>query len=102
MSETCPKCGLPKDICACEIIAKEQTKIMIKLEKKRFGKFMTVISGIDTKQIDLKEIVKKMKTELACGGTIKNNTLELQGDHRKKAKEILVKLGFAPETIEVS
>jgi translation initiation factor 1 len=102
MSEICPKCGLPKDICACEIIAKEQTKITIKLEKKRFGKLMTMISGIDTKQIDLKEIAKKMKSELACGGTVKNNTIELQGDHTKKAKEILIRFGFPPEMIETS
>jgi len=37
---------------------------------------------------------------VACGGTVKNNIIELQGDHRKKVKEELVKLGFPEENIE--
>ncbi|MEJ2267945.1 MAG: stress response translation initiation inhibitor YciH, partial [Nanoarchaeota archaeon] len=37
--------------------------------------------------------------ELACGGTYKGNSIELQGDHRNKIKEILVKLGFDEESI---
>ena len=38
MPEICPNCGLPKDICSCEIIAREEEKIKISVEKKRYGK----------------------------------------------------------------
>lgn len=97
----CSKCGLPKELCICETIAKEQQKILITLVQKRFGKSMTVIRGIDANSIDVKALLKKLKTKLACGGTYKNNELELQGDHRKKIKKILLEEGFSEETIEV-
>ena len=98
--EVCPKCGLPTEACVCENIAKTKQKIKIGTVKKRYGKIATVITGIDTKEIDLKHIAKELKSEFACGGTIKNDEIELQGDHSRKVKEVLVKLGFLAETIE--
>ena len=52
------------------------------------------------KDIDIKNISKELKHELACGGTIKNNIIELQGDHKGKIKPILMDLGFPEESIE--
>jgi len=45
---------------------------------------------------------KKLKSQLACGGTAKEGRIELQGDHKNRIKDMLVKMGFSPETIEVS
>ena len=101
MSEICPRCGLPKPLCVCETIAKESQKITVKIEKKKFGKKYTVIEGIDTSEINLKDLMKQLKSELACGGTLKNNLVELQGDHKQKVKKKLINLGFSPETIEI-
>lgn len=97
----CEKCGLPKDLCVCESIAKERQKIIIGLEKKKFNKYYTVISGIDPKEIDIDQVAKKLKSKFACGGTVKDNKIELQGDHKTKAKDVMIELGFAPETIIV-
>ncbi len=99
MSEMCPKCGLPKDLCVCETIAKEEQKIEVRLVKRKFGKFITTISGINDKSIDLKELAKKLKSKLACGGTTKGGVIELQGNHANKVKQILVDLGFPQSTI---
>jgi len=96
--DICPKCGLPKQACICEEIAKSEQRITIKTEKRRFGKLTTVVSGFD-KDVDIKDLAKKLKTELACGGTVKQGTIELQGDHRKKIKQTLAKLGFKEEQI---
>ena len=101
MSEICSTCGLPKELCVCETISKESQLITVRAEKKKFNKVYTVISGIDSKEIDLKELAKKLKNIFACGGTVKEGVVELQGDHRKRAKEALVKLGFPPTTIDV-
>lgn len=101
MPEICAQCGLPKELCVCEMIAKEDQMIVVRSEKKKFGKVNTVIAGIDPKQIDLKELGKKLKNNFACGGTTKDGKIELQGDHKQKVKEFLVKSGFAPETIAV-
>lgn len=101
MSEICTICGLPKELCVCETIAKENVKIEISTIKKKFGKKYTVISGITDKDINLKDITKKLKNFFACGGTTKDGIIELQGEHKQKVKDELVKMGFSPETIEM-
>jgi translation initiation factor 1 len=101
MTEICPNCGLPKDICTCETIAKEEEKIKVSSTKKRFGKRVTIIEGM-SRDVDSKGILKELKTKLACGGTMKKGVIELQGDHRRKIREMLVKLGFPGDKIEVS
>ena len=62
---------------------------------------MTIIEGIDPKTIDVKKLTKFLKSKLACGGTFKNNKIELQGDYRKKIKALLVQYGFNEEQIEI-
>jgi len=96
--DICPKCGLPLQACVCEEIAKTEQRIQIRTEKKRFGKLVTIISGIQG--MDLKTIAKGLKHELACGGTVKDNEVELQGNHKKNVKRALIKLGFPEESME--
>ena len=101
MSEICATCGLPQELCVCETIAKETQKIIVKLVKKKFGKIYTVVQGIDSKEIDLKDLAKKLKSKFACGGTAKEGNIELQGDHKYKVREFLVQLGFTKESVLV-
>jgi translation initiation factor 1 len=99
MSNICPKCGLPKEICVCEDIAREQQKITIVVDKRRYGKMMTIVDGIDPHELDLDSLISDLKSICACGGTIKDGKIELQGDHRTKVKQSLEKMGF---TVDVS
>ena len=101
MSEVCPMCGLVKELCVCETIAKESQKILVYIEKKKFNKNYTIVEGVDGKEIDLKDLAKKLKSELACGGTMKGGKIELQGEHKQKTREILLRYGFSPNSIEV-
>jgi translation initiation factor 1 len=101
MSSICTTCGLPQELCVCEQIARESQKIMVKLDKKKFGKTYTIISGINEHEVDIKDLSKKLKNKFACGGTAKEGKIELQGDHRKNAKDELVRQGFLADTIEV-
>jgi translation initiation factor 1 len=101
MSEICEKCGLPKQLCVCETIAKEDQEIIIKQEKKKFGKIVTLIQGMDPKEIDLKDLGKRLKSKFACGGTVKKGTIELQGDHVEGIKSELTKLGFKESSIKI-
>lgn len=93
-----PKTGLPIEAIAWEDLAKSEQKIKVTTETRRYGKKITLVSGFD-KSIDIKGVAKALKEELACGGTVKNNRVELQGDHKAKVKKVLVKLGFAEESI---
>ena len=101
MNEICSKCGLPKQLCVCETIAKETQRIRIYTITKKFRKVSTVIEGLDSKEIALKDVTKNLKSEFACGGTVKDGRIELQGDHRPKIRKSLVKLGFSGETIHI-
>ncbi|MBT3814101.1 translation initiation factor [Candidatus Woesearchaeota archaeon] len=101
MVGVCNQCGLPQDLCVCETIAREQQKIKVFIEKRKFGKKYTIITGVG-KEANIDEILKTLKTKFACGGTAKNGQMELQGNHKLRIKQTLVDLGFAEETIEIA
>ena len=101
MSEICPNCGLPKEICACQTIEKETSgKLKVYATKKRFNKLVTIVEGLDAKE--LKPVTKELKRKLACGGNTKEGVVVLQGDHVRKVAEYLVKLGYSKEAINAS
>lgn len=101
MIGVCNQCGLPEDLCVCEAIAREQQKINVAIEKRKFGKKYTIIRGIQ-KEANINEIFKILKSKFACGGTTKSGQIELQGDHKSRMKAALIELGFPGETIEVA
>ena len=96
----CMICGQPKELCICGEIAKETEKIKIRVNYRRFGKTVTTVSGLDDLK-RLQELEKILKRKLACGGTLKEKVIELQGDHKEKAKEILLKEGYKDELIDI-
>ena len=101
MAEICSICGLPVDLCVCEEMSKEQQRIRIRIENKRWGKKYTVIDGIDSKDMKLNKLASQLKAKCACGGTAKNEQIMLQGDHRQVVREVLIGLGFPEENIEI-
>lgn len=99
MVGVCNQCGLPQDLCVCEMLAREQQRITVQIEKRKFNKKYTVVFGVTEAIVD--EIIKKLKNKFACGGTAKRGNIELQGDHKARMKQALVDLGFPEETIDV-
>ncbi|KAA0017720.1 MAG: stress response translation initiation inhibitor YciH [Thermoplasmata archaeon] len=81
-------------VCVCGEIAREQQVVEIKIDKRRYGKTMTIIEGINEKTTDMKSLVSKLKSICASGGTVKDGKIELQGDHREKVKKYLEELGY--------
>ena len=94
MSEICSTCGLPKELCVCETIAKESQQIRVYTVKRKYGKVYTIVNGIDEKEIDIKDLTKKLKSKFACGGTAKKGKVELQGNHKNNIKKFLIQMGF--------
>lgn len=83
-----------------ETLAKEQTIVRIRLERRR-RHIVTVIEvdGVDVKKIDIESIAKELKKKLAAGGTVHDNVIEIQGDHRYRVKKLLIEMGFKSDNI---
>ena len=89
--------GLPKELCMCEEIAREQQSVRIYTDSRRYGKIVTVVDGIDSTDIDIDDLARKLKNKCAAGGTAKEGKIELQGDHKKKVAQTLEEMGFKTE-----
>ena len=101
MPDICPKCGLPKELCVCNILDKEtEGKIKVYLKKAKFDKYLTIVGGIGTSDID--RTAKNLKRVLACGGTTRDGLIELQGEHKNAVKKALVGMGYKEQNIDLS
>ena len=102
---TCAVCEQPLEACQCprdcdgEVLLPADQKAIVRLEKRKKGKIVTTISGLDPQATDLEAILKKLKSVCGSGGTISDNTIEVQGDHRQKIAGELKKLGYASRTV---
>jgi translation initiation factor 1 len=97
----CPKCGWPVGDCKCSdrsgrdepvparIVAK------LRLEKSgRGGKTVTVVYDLPRNQPFLRELAGELKRACGTGGTVADNTVELQGDVRDRLRPFLAKKGW--------
>ncbi|MHA1931908.1 MAG: stress response translation initiation inhibitor YciH [Promethearchaeota archaeon] len=95
----CPLCSFPKELCICESLSADEQQIIISNDRRKWGRVVTVISFVGNFDVNLKNILTKAKKKCASGGTVRDNEVELQGDHRFKMKKLLIDLGFPEENI---
>lgn len=100
LGSVCPDCDKPKDSCVCRQIkrkavpeARETVRIRYETVGRK-GKGMTLITGLPLSQEALLDLVKKLKQRFGAGGSVKDYTIELQGDHRQQAAQELRGLGY--------
>ena len=98
---TCPKCGWPQRDCKCSSqFARDEavpSKIVAKLrmEKKgRGGKTVTVVYDLPGNAAFLKELAGELKRVCGTGGSVADNTVEIQGDQRERVRQVLLKKGW--------
>jgi translation initiation factor 1 len=83
-----------------ESLPSKQQKLRISLDKKqRAGKEVTLITGFQGLEADLNALGKSLKTFCGVGGSVKNNEILLQGDHRKKVLDWLLKNNYTQSKI---
>jgi translation initiation factor 1 len=96
----CPACGRPAAACACrdqkarEIPEGDGVVRVSRETKGRKGKGVTLITGVLLDQAGLQRLAKQLKRRCGAGGTVKNDTIEIQGDHRDLLLEELQKRGY--------
>ncbi|NVJ54397.1 MAG: translation initiation factor SUI1 [Campylobacteraceae bacterium] len=82
-----------KKVKSSETISKNQHQLVFTFEKRK-GKPVTLVGRFYLEDKDKKEVLKLLKKKLACGGSIKEEWIELQGDVKEKVKLTLEKEGW--------
>jgi translation initiation factor 1 len=78
-----------------EELAPNQHNLKIQVSRKgKGGKTVTIVSGFQVSEATLMSLTKQLKNQCGTGGTMRDNEIEIQGDHKQKLLEILTKLGY--------
>jgi translation initiation factor 1 len=83
----------PKKKVSTELKAPEKHQLHFAKEKRR-GKVVTIVKPLFLSTNDLKALLKTIKKKLGTGGTVKDNTLEFQGEVQENLRVQLEKLGY--------
>ena len=84
----CPSCGRPVARCTCagdRRTRRSQTAGPVRVgrqTKGRKGSGVTVITGLPLSAAELSELAGDLKRRCGSGGTVRDGTIEIQGDHR--------------------
>lgn len=94
----CPGCGRPISDCGCHRAASPPAGdgvVRIRREKAgRKGKCVTVVTGIPLDPGGMRLLAKELKQKCGTGGTVKEDLIEIQGDHRDRLAEELKERGY--------
>lgn len=87
-----PFAGIPDDLTA-DLDRAEQL-LSIRVERRTYNKPVTVIEGFDPDAVDTKALGKEIKQAMGAGGTVDGGTIEVQGDHEERVRDLLAERGF--------
>jgi translation initiation factor 1 len=78
----------------------EKQTLRVSLDRKqRAGKEVTMIEGFQMNEDRVADLAKKLKSYCGSGGTVKDNQILIQGDHRKKIEDFLKKQAFKVKVV---
>ena len=84
MAEICAVCGLPGELCICQEIAKEQQRAIISTDRRRYGKLVTKVEGIDDTAIDINKLAKELKAKCAKAERSRGGSLNYKENTRRQ------------------
>src|SRR5215469_8350507 len=92
----CDRCGALEEECKCPPprLPPESQTVRLVVEKRKKGKVVTVLRGLSVEGNDLPDLLRQLKSACGTGGTLKDDAIELQGDHTKRAGAFLGTMGY--------
>lgn len=92
----CERCGALEGECQCPppLLPPGQQTARLRLEKRKRGKVVTVIAGLPAVGNNLPELLSRLKAACGAGGSLQEESLEIQGDHLLRAEQFLAQLGY--------
>ena len=96
----CPECRQPISVCTCKakpVIQGDGVVRVSRQTKGRGGKCVTLVKGLALEPAALALLGKQLRTACGSGGTVKDGTIEIQGDHCDLVMETLTRLGHHPK-----
>ena len=76
------------------LLPSQQTAYLHHDSKGRGGKTVTLVKKLILSEEDLRQLTTHLKQICGSGGTIRDDVIEIQGKHREKIAEALIKLGY--------
>lgn len=73
-----------------------ETSLSLRIERRRYNKPVTIVEGFSGTE-DLKALAKTLKKQVGAGGTVEDDTIEIQGEHTERIKSILEDEGYLVE-----
>ncbi|MEK6235655.1 MAG: translation initiation factor [Planctomycetales bacterium] len=95
----CEQCGELEESCVCPpppktLTPPEKQTARLAVEKRKKGKQVTVIRGLPAEENDLPALLAKLKNSCGAGGAIKDDSVEIQGKHLERVRDLLQELGY--------
>nr|WP_244531478.1 stress response translation initiation inhibitor YciH [Halogranum amylolyticum] len=88
--------GLPDDLGIDADLQRTHQVLTVRVDTRRYGKPVTVVAGFDG-DTDVKALASDLKRTLACGGTVEDGEIELQGNHLQRVPDLLRERGYDTE-----
>ena len=93
---TAPDFNFPDETGYDESLPPNEQSLTIVLDKKhRAGKVVSIIKGFSMKENEIEDIAKQLKSFCGSGGSAKDHEIIIQGDHREKIYQWLMKKGYS-------
>ncbi|MCB1672503.1 MAG: hypothetical protein R3F41_01250 [Gammaproteobacteria bacterium] len=96
----CPGCGQPVSECRCrqnrqqQVVSSARSVTVQRERKGRAGKEVTVVRDLPLNQLELQLLASSLKKHCGCGGTVTQDTIEIQGDQRERIRRYLSDQGY--------
>lgn len=102
-ADFCPTCGLRRRACRCpgKASTRAESRLpndgvvrLLRDRKGRGGKTVTLVAGVPGTPATREELATALKRLCGSGGGVKDDVIEIQGDHRLRLAVKLAELGY--------